>query len=134
MEDFTNFKELYQTHISCDDFNILYEFYFAVKNSGKYAKMVAFVYEKKNFNYNIVSKFVDLICDYNINELGSFKLYNKRSDLIIISEKCKGKNKKLNECVRNLIFYEQPILYGGNFIKGVFNKDILDKTHVIYVE
>ena len=36
--------------------------------------------------------------------------------------------------IRDLLFYEQPLLYGGSFIKGVFNADILQKTHIIYME
>lgn len=137
MDILASFKELYQEHISIDDLNILHDFYSCIKNGEKYAKMIAFVYENStDSNYNIVSNFIHELSDYNcnINEIGSFKLYDKRPDLIVIPEQCKGKNRKINQCARNLIFYEQPILYGGNFIKGVFNKDILDKTHIIYVK
>ena len=45
MDILASFKELYQEHISIDDLNILHDFYSCIKNSGKYAKMIAFVYE-----------------------------------------------------------------------------------------
>uniref|UniRef100_A0A6C0EJ54 Uncharacterized protein n=1 Tax=viral metagenome TaxID=1070528 RepID=A0A6C0EJ54_9ZZZZ len=132
--DMENFKDLHQQNISYDDFTILCDFYSCVKKGGKYKKMIAFIYEKrKDSKCNIISNFADLIGETNFTEINNFKLYDKRPELIIIPERCKGKNRKINGIVRNLIFYEQPILYGGKFIKGVFNKDILDKTHTIYV-
>ena len=135
MDTFESFKDLYQDCISCNDLDILNDFYYSVKSSGKYEKMIAFVYKnKKDSYYNIISNFADLIGELNVNVIGSFKIYEKRPQLIVIPEMCKGKNKKVNESVRNLLFYEQPLLYGGSFIKGVFNADILQKTHIIYME
>ena len=108
--------------------------YYCIKSGGKYSQMIAFVYnDNKSIYYNIMSNFIDIIDEKYVNDITSFKLYNERPYLIIIPESCKGKNKKLNENVRNLLFYEQPLLYRGSFIKGVFNSDILDKTCIIYI-
>ena len=58
MDTFESFKELYQDCISCDDLNILNDFYYSIKNNGKYEKMIAFVYKnKKDSYYNIISNF-----------------------------------------------------------------------------
>ena len=134
MENFDNFKKIHQDHISNDDLQILSDFYSCVIDGGKYDKMVAFIYNHKKPKYNLISDFIDIVGEINISEISSFKLYKKRPHLIVIPEACKGKNKKLNDNVTNLLFYEQPILYGGSFIKGVFNAHILDKTHVIYIQ
>lgn len=134
MYSFEKFRKLHEEHIRCDDLNILNEFYHCIINGNKYSQMIAFVYQDKNsVYYNIMSDFIDIIGEKYVNDINNFKLYNSRPYLIIIPESCKGKNKKLNENIRNLLFYEQPLLYRGSFIKGVFNNDILDKTHIIYI-
>lgn len=121
----------WSSYIGEEDINYLREFFSRANNYLPNDKILIIVGDERTGKTTLISQLIEELGETNVASISDFKLSAPLPKLFIINEQCKGKNKRLNQSVNNLIVFKQSMVYVGRFWKGVFNNDIMDNSYTI---
>ena len=126
-----NFLDQWKPYMESSDFQKLHAYLERAKNNLPNDTILLIIGPARSGKTTLLNQIVGFIGESNIMNMRDFKLSSQLPKLFLIGEQCKGKNKRLNQMVKNLISFKQSIIYAGIYWKGVFNDDVNNNVCII---
>jgi len=128
-----NFLDQWQPYMDASDIQKLNTYLERTNNNLPNDTILMIIGPARTGKTTLMKQIVDFIGEPNIMNILDFKLSSQLPKMFLIGEQCKGKNKRLNQMVKNLISFKQSIIYTGIYWKGVFNQDINNNVCIIHM-
>jgi len=129
-----NFLDQWKPYMEASDFQKLYTYLERTNNNLPNDTILLIIGPARTGKTTLLKQIVEFIGESNIMNMFDFKLSSRLPKLFLIDEQCKGKNKRLNQMVQNLISFKQSVIYTGLYWKGVFNDDVNNNVCIIHMK